>query len=74
MTFNIGKQRKDWRQHRQLTQEGLALDSGTSVSYLRQIEHGKANPTIQKLEELCGVLGLELQISFIIPDSKEENR
>ncbi len=70
MTFNIGKQLKDWRQHRQLTQEGLALDSGTSV----QIEHGKANPTIQKLEELCGVLGLELQISFIIPDSKEENR
>ena len=48
---------------------GEHISEGERREFLAQGEK-----EIQKLEELCGVLGLELQISFIIPDSKEENR
>lgn len=73
MSTEVGKQIKDLRKQKGVTQEALALDSETSVSYLRQIEHGKANPTIQKLQELCVVLGMELQIHFV-PSQGEEKR
>ena len=44
-----------------LTQEQLALECEISVSYLRRIEHGEANPTIHALWRLAEVLEVELQ-------------
>lgn len=55
------------RKLRGFTQEGLALEYGISVSYLRLIEHGDANPTINELWCLAEVLEVELQNPFVMP-------
>lgn len=49
------------RKEKGLTQEQLALECEISVSYLRRIEHGQANPTIHALWCLAEVLEVELQ-------------
>ena len=49
------------RKEKGLTQEQLALECEISVSYLRRIEHGQANPTIHALWRLAEVLEVELQ-------------
>ena len=49
------------RKEKGLTQEQLALECEISVSYLRRIEHGEANPTIHALWRLAEVLEVELQ-------------
>ena len=56
------------RKHKGFTQEGLALGCGISVSYLRLIEHGDANPPINELWCLAEVLEVELQNPFAIPE------
>ena len=43
------------RKEKGLTQEQLALECEISVSYLRRIEHGEANPTIHALWRLAEV-------------------
>ena len=47
-----------------ITQENLALETGISVSYLRLIEHGNANPTINELWKIAEVLEVELRNPF----------
>lgn len=49
------------RKEKGLTQENLALETGISVSYLRLIEHGDANPTINELCKIAEVLEIELR-------------
>lgn len=49
------------RKEKGLTQEQLALECEISVSYLRRIEHGQANPAIHALWRLAEVLEVELQ-------------
>ena len=49
------------RKEKGLTQEQLALECEISVSYLRRIEHGEANPTIHARWRLAEVLEVELQ-------------
>lgn len=49
------------RKEKGLTQEQLALECEISVSYLRRIERGEANPTIHALWRLAEVLEVELQ-------------
>ena len=55
------------RKQKGWTQERLALDSDISVSYLRLIEHGQANPTIRELLKIASVLGVELRNPFDVP-------
>lgn len=43
---DIGKAIVNIRKQKGLSQEYLALECDMSVSYLRRIEHGTANPTI----------------------------
>ncbi len=43
-----------------ITQEKLALDAGISVSYLRRLEHGMANPTLNTLHRLADALGVSI--------------
>lgn len=47
---------------RGLLQEQLALECEMSVSYLRRIEHGAANPTINELSRIAEALGAEHEI------------
>jgi len=55
------------RKQRGFTQEQLALECGISVSYLRLIEHGKANPTINELWRIAEVLEVTLRNPFVVP-------
>lgn len=50
-----------------LTQEALALECEISVSYMRLMEHGKANPTINELWRNAEVLDVELRNPIFSP-------
>ena len=53
---------------RNLLQEQLALECEMSVSYLRRIEHGAANPTINELSRIPEILGAEFRNPIHIPE------
>ena len=48
------------REMLQVTQEMLAELSGVGLRTLKQLESGKGNPTLQTLEKLADVLGMEV--------------
>ena len=54
------------RKEKGITQESLALECEISTSYLRLIEHGDANPTINELWKIAEVLEVELRNPFPI--------
>jgi len=55
------------RKTKGLTQEALALECEISVSYMRLMEHGRANPTINELWRIAEVLDVELRNPFAVP-------
>ena len=52
----VGQNIVSLRKQKGITQEHLALYSDISVYYLRQIEHGTANPTLLILDRLAEIL------------------
>lgn len=67
MYDDIGRAIIFLRKQRGFTQERLALECCISVSYLRRVEHGTANPTIRLLSRISSVLEVELRNPFVIP-------
>jgi transcriptional regulator with XRE-family HTH domain len=59
---SIGKAIKQRRNALKITQPNLASLAKVSVNTLYKIERGEANPTIDILEKLANVLGLELKL------------
>jgi transcriptional regulator with XRE-family HTH domain len=55
---------KDRREALKVTQEHLAELSGVGLRTLKSIESGKGNPTIETLNKLADVLGLELKLEI----------
>lgn len=53
---------KERRQTLKVTQESLAELSGVGLRTLKQFESGKGNPTLQTLQKLADVLGLEVSL------------
>ena len=53
---------KKRREALKVTQEDLAELSGVGLRTLKAIESGKGNPTIETLNKLADVLGLELKL------------
>ena len=51
---------KERREVMQVTQETLAELSGVGLRTLKQFESGKGNPTLQTLQKLADVLGMEV--------------
>ena len=51
---------KERREMLQVTQETLAELSGVGLRTLKQFESGKGNPTLQTLQKLADVLGMEV--------------
>jgi transcriptional regulator with XRE-family HTH domain len=51
---------KERRVMMQVTQETLAELSGVGLRTLKQFERGKGNPTLQTLQKLADVLGMEI--------------
>ena len=74
---DIGRTIVDIRASRNLSQEQLALECEMSVSYLRRIEHGTANATINELSRIAAVLGAEFRNPICVPETESpaaENR
>lgn len=61
----VGRNIVTLRKARRITQEQLALQSDVSVSRLREIEHGVANPSIDYLETIAKTLEVALPVLFL---------
>ena len=48
----------------QVNQETLAMLSGVGLRTVKQFESGKGNPTLETIQKLADVLGLEMQLSI----------
>jgi len=48
----------------QVNQETLALLTGLGLRTIKQIESGKGNPTLETIQKLADVLGLELRLDI----------
>jgi transcriptional regulator with XRE-family HTH domain len=55
---------KERREMLHVTQESLAEISGVGLRTLKQFESGKGNPTLQTLQKLGEVLGLEVSLQL----------
>lgn len=51
---------KERREMLRVTQETLAELSGVGLRTLKQLESGKGNPTLQTLQKLADILGMEV--------------
>ena len=59
--IRIVKERRDTLR---VTQETLAQLSGVGLRTLKQFESGKGNPTLQTLQKIADVLGLEVSLKL----------
>ncbi len=48
----------------QVTQETLSLLTGVSLRTIKQLEAGNGNPTLETIQKLADVLGLELRLEI----------
>ena len=71
-SVEIGKNIVLFRTIKGMTQEALAFYAGVSISRLRDIEHGVANPSIDILESISLAFGIALPVLFLFSlDEKE---
>jgi transcriptional regulator with XRE-family HTH domain len=56
----------------QVNQETLAMLSGVGLRTVKQFESGKGNPTLETIQKLADVLGLELQLAIKIITAENE--
>ncbi len=70
--INIIKER---RENLKVNQENLAKLSGVGLRTLKQFESGKGNPTLNTIQKIADVLGLEvcLKVKKIIADEESKN-
>ena len=61
----IGQNIVTLRKERGIKQEQLALDSGVSVSFLRDIEHGRVNVSLDTLEKLAVILVVPVWVLLV---------
>ncbi len=61
---------KERREMLKVTQESLAELSGVGLRTIKQFESGKGNPTLQTLQKIADLLGMELTLKLknITPD------
>jgi len=58
----VGKVIRQRRKALKITQSHLAELAGISVNSLYKIERGEANPTLELIEKIAEVLGLEVKL------------
>jgi transcriptional regulator with XRE-family HTH domain len=58
----VGKTIRQRRKALKITQPHLAELAGISVNSLYKIERGEANPTLDLIDKITGVLGLEVKL------------
>jgi transcriptional regulator with XRE-family HTH domain len=66
---------KKRRENLKVNQENLAKLSGVGLRTLKQFESGKGNPTLQTIQKIADVLGLEvcLKVKTDITDEEGKN-
>lgn len=57
---------------REISSETLAAKSGVDRAYTSRIERGLANPTVDILQRIAAVLGVEMAELFAVPKPDEE--
>ena len=62
--MDIGKRISFFRESKSYSVNKLATLSGISQSYLRDVELGKKNPTVEIISCLCDTLGISLKEFF----------
>ncbi len=62
--MNVGKRIKTLREAKGLTVNKLANNAGISQSFLRDIELGNKNPTVETLTYFCDALDISLSDFF----------
>lgn len=60
----LGSRLMDLRKKRQMSMRDLAKRSGVSTSFISQVETGKTNPTVAKLQNLATALGVPVNYFF----------
>ena len=53
---------KERRENLRVNQENLAKLSGVGLRTIKQFESGKGNPTLQTMQKIADVLGLEVYL------------
>ncbi len=71
--MNVGKRITELREVKGYSVNKLADISGVSQSYLRDIELGNKQPTVEYLEYICYGLGVTLQ-DFFNENNNEDNK
>ena len=67
--YPVGDRLRFFREQKQISTNKLANLAGISQSYVRDIELGNKNPTIEVLFQLCQTLGISLK-DFFDDDNK----
>lgn len=62
--MNLAQRLRELRGERALTLKGLAMATGMSVSYLSDIERGRATPTLETIDSIAGGFGMSV-IDFL---------
>lgn len=60
------------RNRLQVNQESLALLTGVSLRTIKQLESGKGNPTLETIQKLADVLGLEIRLEIKKKNAENE--
>lgn len=60
----FGRQIRELRQGRRLTQVALARGSGLSIDAVRRIERGAFSPSLETIRRLCTGLGVTMATLF----------
>ena len=72
--MDVGERIKFFREKKGITVNKLANLSGISQSYLRDIELGNKQPTVEYLSYVCEALGITLEKFFSDEEKKSELR
>ena len=76
ISIDFGKQLRNLRHSKKMSQEELAFKAGISTAHLGQIERAEKNPTLETVAKLSDALGVSLAEMFSFERSNihlEEN-
>ena len=68
LVSEIGEKRKDRRDTLGITQPDLAEMAGVNINTIYNIESGRGNPTLSKLNNILNILGMEITLTVKRPD------
>jgi len=68
LVSEIGEKIKERRDTLGITQPDLAEMAGVNINTIYNIESGRGNPTLSKLNNILNILGMELTLTVKRPD------